>query len=502
MGQGSEKPVMIFATSNGVGMGHLARASAIARVLKDEAEVIVVSMAGAVAELPEALGLRVEYIPGRDRNLMPRLRWDRYLKDRLVALIDETGASLLAFDGVVPYPGVISAKDARPDTTLIWVRRGLWQWKPNRHLLALQSRLMDHVIEPGDFARIFDTGPTVIRKDALLTSPVSLYQRRWAKDRNHARETLGLELNRPAVLVQLGTGDADVNQKMHAALSGLIGWQDLQVVLTKHPVDQEGRSLAPDGLDLKVVRYFPLADLLHAFDGAIAAAGYNGVHELLPAGIPTVFIPNIRGTDDQVSRARFTHEQGFALAANPEDLSDIEAKVRLLQNASVRQRLSTATKDLPPLDGNDEASIFYLTVAANTSHGPAFKVNYLRYLIKVQGTRRLRAMAVSLLRAITVAYRTIFPKSDLVKPEEQNVIFSTETRAKDLSLLIKSDSPLEHMISGASKEYQEMREMIAARAYRVPLNKSNRSNPINASNTRNSSIAESEPAASIIEESL
>ena len=42
---------------------------------------------------------------------MRRDAWDIYLKERLVALIDETGAKLLSFDGVVPYPGVIAAKN-------------------------------------------------------------------------------------------------------------------------------------------------------------------------------------------------------------------------------------------------------------------------------------------------------------------------------------------------------------------------------------------------------
>ena len=43
-----EKPTIILATSNGVGMGHLARASAIALALKEYANPIIVSMAGGI----------------------------------------------------------------------------------------------------------------------------------------------------------------------------------------------------------------------------------------------------------------------------------------------------------------------------------------------------------------------------------------------------------------------------------------------------------------------
>ena len=465
----ARRPTMILATSNGIGMGHLARASAIARVLREHAEVIVVSMAGAVAELPDSMGLRVEYIPGRDRNLMPRLRWDRYLKERLVALIDETGASLLAFDGVVPYPGIIAAKDARPEIRLLWMRRGLWQWKPSRHLLALQSRLMDHIVEPGDFARAFDTGPTSTRRDALLTSPISLYQKQWALPRAKARKILGLNQKRPAVLVQLGTGDNDVNQKMQAALEGLLGWPDLQVVLTKEPVDLSGKSLAPVGLDIKVIRYFPLADLLHAFDGAVAAAGYNGVHELLPAGLPTVFIPNIRGTDDQASRARWAHEQGFALAADQDDLEDITRKVSMLCDSRLREQLAKATQHLPALHGNDEASHHYLTLAKKRVSNTGFKFNYLRYLIRTQSIRKVRALAILILRNLAVAYRTIFPRKDAIPVTEKPLHFSYESRAHELSRLIKSDMPLEHLIAGSSERYLRIRREIASRAYRTSI---------------------------------
>jgi hypothetical protein len=132
----------------------------------------------------------------------------------------------------------------------VWVRRGLWQKKPQRFVLGLQSQMMDYIVEPGDFARAYDFGPTAERKDARLTASVSLFQKDTALSRDEARTVLGLDLNRPAVLVQLGTGDSDVNHKMTAALEGLLGWKELQVILTKQPLDKDGKSLAPEGLDI------------------------------------------------------------------------------------------------------------------------------------------------------------------------------------------------------------------------------------------------------------
>jgi UDP:flavonoid glycosyltransferase YjiC (YdhE family) len=230
---------------------------------------------------------------------------------------------------------------ARPDLKLVWVRRGLWQRNALRFALPFQSRLVDQIIEPGDVAVAYDHGPTSSRSDAQLTSPVSLYRTQSAKSRDEARKLLGLDATRAAVLVQLGTGDSDMNEKLRAALLGLKSWPNLQIVLTKNPVDSNGNSLVPDGVEIKVVRHFPLAELLSAFDGAIAATGYNSVHELLPARIPTVFISNIRGTDDQDARAHWCHDFGYALRANHADLEDITATVAKLCDPSIRAALST-----------------------------------------------------------------------------------------------------------------------------------------------------------------
>ena len=121
-------------------MGHLVRATAVAEELKGVARPILVSVAGGIAELPSTTGIPCEYIPGKTRRWMPAHRWDRYFRDRLIAIADETGASVISFDGVVPYPGFIATKLKRPDLTIVWIRRGLWQKNLLRFALPFQSR--------------------------------------------------------------------------------------------------------------------------------------------------------------------------------------------------------------------------------------------------------------------------------------------------------------------------------------------------------------------------
>ena len=432
-------------------MGHLVRATAIAEELKNVAQPILVSVAGGIAEIPSTTGIPCEYIPGKTRRWMPAHRWDRYFRDRLIAIADETGASVISFDGVVPYPGFIATKLQRPDLTIVWVRRGLWQKNLLRFALPFQSRLVDLIIEPGDIAREYDHGPTSNRKDATLTSPVSLYSKTRALSRADARKVLGLDADRPAVLVQLGTGDSDMNEKMRAALTGLIGWQGLQVVLTKNPVDAHGVSLVPDGLDIKVQRYFPLADVLAAFDGAIAATGYNSVHELLPAQIPTVLISNIRGTDDQDARAQWCHDHGYALRADHANLADITATVATLGDAAVRQRLQSKCAELSNTQGGSEIAQILLSLATSVKKKPSKKAS--------------RFVATQVIHKVTYLYRLIRPYKKSATVDNAETQFSQEINADYLREHIKGSQRFEHMIVGASQRYISRRHEIANKAY-------------------------------------
>jgi hypothetical protein len=383
---------------------------------------------------------------------MKRSKWDAYLRDRLVALVNETNATAISFDGVVPYPGVIATKLKNPKLNLVWIRRGLWRKNPLRFGLPLQSKMMDFVIEPGDFASTYDKGPTSLQTDALHIAPVSLYNKNFAFNREDAMKVLGLDSNRPAVLVQLGTGENDANEKMRAALSGLIGWSGLQIVLTKEPKDKSGNSLVPPGLDVKVARYFPLANVLQAFDAAVCATGYNGVHELLPARIPTVLVSNIRGTDDQEARAKWCNDFGFAIRADQSNLDDITAKVRELQSADIRNRLSEKCIELPFTTGAKEAAAILFEIATgekSSESAPYF----------------LRQFVYTLLRYSGLGYRKLRPHKNFRIVTESVPVWSQATSVSELRENIKGDVRFEHIIYGASNTYIERRKKIAKKAY-------------------------------------
>jgi hypothetical protein len=263
-----------------------------------------------------------------------------------------------------------------------------------------------------------------------------------------------LDLDKPAVLVQLGTGDSDMNEKMRAALEGLIGWRDVQIVLTKQPVDQNGKSLVPDGLDIKVIRYFPLADLLHGFDAAIAATGYNSVHELLPAQIPTVFISNIRGTDDQDARALWCHENGYALRANHADLASITATVAQLKNSDVRSRLHSKCGEIGETNGAAEIARILFSLADKSKERQ-----------EKLSRRIVRRVSVTTLRYATYIYRKIKPQAFSTSVSNEAVLFSSNIDTEFLRAAIKGNRRFEQLMAGSPASYEESRRAIAHRFY-------------------------------------
>jgi spore coat polysaccharide biosynthesis predicted glycosyltransferase SpsG len=461
-----EKPTIILATSNGIGMGHLTRASAVAAQLKSFAKPIIISMAAGVVEVPKIADVGFEYVPGRDRKWMGRFQWDRYLRDRIVALIDETDAKIVSFDGVVPYPGIIGIKSIRPKVKLVWVRRGFWQKKPQRYLLNLQSKMMDLIITPGDFGQSYDKGPTSERSDSVLVKPISIYNPDNALSKDVAKDLLGLDRNRPAVLVQLGIGEADLNAKMTAALAGLVNWPQLQVVLTKQPVTSTGENLAPKGLDLKVIRFYPLANVLNAFDAAICAAGYNSVHEELAAKIPTLFIPNSRGTDNQAARAAWTADNKMALTVDQSDLKQITLTASKLNDSNLRQQLSMNCATLPAVTGAVEvANIFKELIDKPAKEEKVISETMFKLKLQDIFGRGWRETVYSALQLVMVAYRMVKPHNDLRIAKANDVKIFEGSDSQEIGKLIKSGNPFEHLLLGASQAYKNTRIEIASKAY-------------------------------------
>src|SRR5437763_579866 len=77
-----------------------------------------------------------------------------------------------------------------------------------------------------------------------------------------------------------------------------------------------------------------------AFDLVVAAAGYNGFHELLELGVPALFVPIERETDDQAARAAWAANAGLAGAVAAPSAPELERELDRLLDPGERGRIS------------------------------------------------------------------------------------------------------------------------------------------------------------------
>jgi hypothetical protein len=457
-------------------MGHLARQVAIALALDRRAEPIFFSMSLAMPAVLE-LGMRGEYCPSYHREAMPRPLWDQYLADRIRALVAETKADVLVFDGVAPYRGLLWARADLPRVAFVWVRRSLWRPGVNARSLTA-SRFFDLVIEPGDLALSADRGQTARLADARRISPVTLVEQVERLPRDLASGQLGLDPSRATALVTLrGDPLADHGQAA-VAVRELLTNPAWQIAVPSRPINAEPSSLSAPGPIVVLPEVFPLARYLSAFDVAVSEAGYNSFHELLLGGIPTTLVPTSAAvTDDQEARAGWAAVHGVAIQAGEEDSAGITAAVKELADPTVRADLQRRCAALPRPKGATEAA----DILVNLSAG--FGAHRLRLperadlaMMKAQSMveraigPQLRAAARTALHRSPErgpASRFRVQLTDRLRPDVRYdrlpLLFTDQLSQADLAAGI----PIEHLLSGSSEAYGTERERIARRYYTI-----------------------------------
>jgi hypothetical protein len=459
---------IVLVTSNGWGLGHLSREIAIALAIGDRAEVTMFSFSRGLP-LAAGFGISGEFCPGPDSPWIPQERWNDYVGERFELFVDETKPDVVLFDGVAPYIGVINALRKRPAISAGWLRRGMWRSGPTDAQLV-KSSAFDFIIEPGDIAADADTGPTATLP-AMRVPPVSLLEVVPTLERAEAAAALGLDPERPALLLGLGLGlPGDPVDARSAVIERALRHSDWQIGFITSPladrVDDEAIGPTKSGNTSNLVpieSVYPLTRYYAAFDAAINAAGYNSVHELIPARVPTLFIPKLASrTDDQTARAAFLERRGLALTASQNDLAAIRRQVdNLLGDA--HSGLVESLRAIPDSDliGGAGAAADILvsgTPVGVRETGPGeWRQPGLRGLAK----RAIPPGGVTLVRRI-LGRTTTRP---LPVPEAGQQPLGLLV-SDDLESVSRSNrQPVEHMLKGASSSYGEARRDLIRQFY-------------------------------------
>lgn len=356
---------ILFTTTNGTGLGHLTRSMAIARRLPDGLEPVVLTLSQAMP-VAAAEGFFAEFLCSYEYGTMDGSDWNAGYERRLHHLVELYEPALVVFDGVYPYPGLTWAMTRLPDVPFVWTRRAMWKPGVGEEHLRDEG-LFRGVLEPGEYAAERDRGPTVARRHrAQRLAPIVYLDPEELLDREDAARSLGLDPERPAVLLQLGSGPVrSIETAAGQILDRLRRAEGLQITVAESVIGGTPMDL-PEGVHR--ARVYPLARYSAAFDFAVAAPGYNLFHEALAYGLPSLFVPKRDATrDDQDARARWAASRGVAAvwdAGDPGGLDD--ALTRMLDPAQ-RDAMRAAMAGLPPATGAREAADW---LALRAGHAP------------------------------------------------------------------------------------------------------------------------------------
>jgi Glycosyltransferase family 28 C-terminal domain len=340
--------VILYVSTNGVGLGHLTRLMALARRASSTVRPYFVSMSQAVP-IVAMESLDYEYIPSRGDLGVGSRRWNGLFRRRFLDIVERERPAAVIFDGTYPYDGLFAGRSGLPDVQLIWSRRGMWRPHSSARQLA-RSHQFDLVIEPGDFAEEADNGPTADRTDALRVPPIVLLDRDELLSRDQAAAMLGVDPARPTALVMLGGGGiGDHSLWLGRLARRLLEIDRFQVVVTRSAIASYPGGL-PDGVHPTSV--YPVSQALKAVDLAVAAAGYNAFHELLAFSVPAAFVPNTAAAlDHQPARAAWAEKAGVGICIEELDEAAIERIAAELGDPLSRSGIANRCARLPVANG-------------------------------------------------------------------------------------------------------------------------------------------------------
>lgn len=358
---------ILFVTSNGTGLGHLTRGMAIARRFEADRDPAFLTLSAA-APVVEEVGFHVEYFPSHSAAAAesPR-RWDRRLRRRLDLLLDELRPEILVFDGAHPYDALIAVLRARRGSGMqtVWCRRPMWRQGFGSEAIYWAQEF-DAVLEPGELAESEDRGLTASRRgEAERVGPVVFLDPDELLSREDACRELGLDPSRPHALVALGQGPA-LDTAVARSLDCLTRDPGIQVAALGSSLSP--RLVVPAGV-VHLKGTYPMSRFFRAFDLAVAAAGYNGFHELLAHGVPSLFVPMPRQIDDQAARARWAQLNDVGRGVEGPADPILEQRLGELLEPSTRERIRSNLAKLPAADGAAAAAAWLTELTEHAEQG-------------------------------------------------------------------------------------------------------------------------------------
>ncbi|MEE2946058.1 MAG: hypothetical protein VX444_12850 [Pseudomonadota bacterium] len=335
---------------NGVGLGHITRMMAIASALKSQRDVEVVFWCfSRAAEILQAAGYPIILRQTAAHLQAHPPDWRAFETLEFALQIQTLKPDIVTYDGAMIDPFVFDAlrMPGCGKSAFVWVRRGMLS--PDSDPLFLENeQYADLILEPGDLAVAVDKGPTRTKSadkrgfcQSYESKPVSLAVGMPAYTPREAKKRMKLGRGKHC-LVSLGGafGDWDV---LESALLAQAKKHKVKLIWAQSPLAPPPRMQGS-----LVRRLFPLSRYLPGIDGVVTATGYNSFHELmLTYDGPVLFAPtNHIRMDDQVARASYAAEKGWASVVRADDVDQVEQQIAgFMQQVASGHRFENRPRD-------------------------------------------------------------------------------------------------------------------------------------------------------------
>lgn len=358
-------PRIVFYAVNGLGLGHVTRLLAIARAVRRQApraEILFLTSSEADGVIYRE-GFAAVKIPSKSIREQCGLGKSTYFK--LAQSV--TWNTLSAFNPDVlvvdTYPSG-SFEELIP--VLGWRQKNVFVFREQREatfltpLLQATLPLYDALIVPHD--DVAQVGPLPEPHKAHAVGPILIRDKKELLSRSAARQALGLPDDGLLFYASFGGGgDPESRRALDLTIAATQTLPDAHLLIGAGPLL---RDVPAPAAKVKVLHgRYPMLDVLPAFDAAIAAAGYNTVHELLYAGVASALVPFGRVLDDQHRRARDLAEAGASLLCAPLTEAGLRETVVQLSDASTRKELAKRGSKMIKHNGATAAAKTILALA-------------------------------------------------------------------------------------------------------------------------------------------
>ncbi|AFM03795.1 putative glycosyl transferase [Bernardetia litoralis DSM 6794] len=364
---------VLFYTVNGLGLGHLTRCLSIARQLKKQDSSLVPLF------FTSSEGSHLLYQEGFAYYKVPSktiARETKLLKRNLAISYSEILTSIV--NTYRPVALVVDTFPLGSMNDLLSVLGLPLKWKKffihreqmnmDRNKIETQN-FYDYIIAPHSKGNAKVPVPRGKKEDLFWSNEILIREKSELQSREEVRKKLGVKEDENLLLINMGGGGDTTTTENYKQIfdlilssTSLLRQKKIRLFVPEPPLNsvhelKEIFSKLPSSTIS--FSHFPLMELMPALDFAISATGYNTFHELLACGIPTIFIPKVRGYDDQYGRARRAFDAKAALF-----LEESQIQAHLIDNLKLlcdkKTEFSQQTFSFLKTDGAERAAHFLI----------------------------------------------------------------------------------------------------------------------------------------------